>query len=196
MSDKKKHPARIARAVADKIVEALKPVCMRIEIAGSLRRQKAEVGDIEILYIPKTTLIPDPQDLFGDRKIEVNAADLIIHTLIARGSLAKRTNVLDRESWGQWNKLAVAVKTDIPVDFFATTERAWWNYLVCRTGSSEMNTRIAVAAKFKGYRWSPSPTGVGFERVRADGCEEYVQINNEREVFDFVGIPYLEPHQR
>ena len=34
----------------------------------------------------------------------------------------------------------------IPVDFFATTEEAWFNYLVCRTGPAELNTRIASAA--------------------------------------------------
>lgn len=194
MSDKQKHPARIARAVAVKIVEALRPVCSRIEIAGSLRRLKPEVGDIEIVYIPKTTLVKDPQDLFGDRQISINAADLIIHALIQRGSLAKRTNVNGSETWGQWNKLAKAVHTGIPVDFFATTEVAWWNYLVCRTGSAETNTRIASLAQKKGYTWHMN--SYGFEGVRPDRIGERIQIKSEAEVFQFVGLDYLDPKDR
>jgi DNA polymerase/3'-5' exonuclease PolX len=42
-----------ARAIAEEKVETLAPYCVRIEIAGSLRRgNKTEVGDIEIVAIP------------------------------------------------------------------------------------------------------------------------------------------------
>ena len=51
MSDKQRWPAAIARKVADELVEALTPRCEQICIAGSLRRGKPDVGDIEILYI-------------------------------------------------------------------------------------------------------------------------------------------------
>lgn len=194
MSDKVKHPAARALAVAERIVEALKPVCSRIEIAGSIRRQKPEVGDIEIVYIPKTTLVKDPQDLFGDRQISVNATDIIIKDLIDQGKLEKRTNVNGSETWGEWNKLAKAVKTGIPVDLFATTEVAWWSYLVCRTGSALMNTKIAAEAQRKGYQWHPN--SYGFEGVRPDRHGERIQVKSEREVFEFVGLPYLEPKDR
>ena len=36
-----------AKAIADKYVALLAPFCDRIEIAGSIRREKEEVGDIE-----------------------------------------------------------------------------------------------------------------------------------------------------
>lgn len=45
--------------------------------------------------------------------------------------------------WGEKNKLAVHVRTGIPVDFFAATEANWWNYLVCRTGGEQNNIAIA-----------------------------------------------------
>lgn len=41
-----------ARAIAEKLVEKLAPYCERIEIAGSIRREKAEVKDIELVAIP------------------------------------------------------------------------------------------------------------------------------------------------
>lgn len=43
-----------AKVIAEKYVEILKPFCKRIEIAGSIRREKLEVGDIEIVCIRDT----------------------------------------------------------------------------------------------------------------------------------------------
>src|SRR5690348_18038472 len=50
---KQRYPACEAWQVARPLAFALERVCERVEIAGSLRRKKAEVGDIEILFIPK-----------------------------------------------------------------------------------------------------------------------------------------------
>ncbi|GAF93472.1 unnamed protein product, partial [marine sediment metagenome] len=47
-----------AKQIADKYVELLRPMAKRIEIAGSIRREKPFVGDIEIC------MIPDPSKLF------------------------------------------------------------------------------------------------------------------------------------
>ncbi len=55
MSEKTKIPWEIAMPVAEEIVERLKPCCLRIAIAGSLRRLKKQVGDIEILFVPRMT---------------------------------------------------------------------------------------------------------------------------------------------
>lgn len=42
-----------ALVIAEKIKAQLAPHCDRIEIAGSIRRKKPEVKDIEIVVIPK-----------------------------------------------------------------------------------------------------------------------------------------------
>ena len=42
-----------ARGIAEKYVAILKPLCDRIEIAGSIRRRKPIVKDIEIVCIPR-----------------------------------------------------------------------------------------------------------------------------------------------
>ena len=41
-----------AKQIAEKYLNLLKPYCWRIEIAGSIRREKSEVKDIEIIAIP------------------------------------------------------------------------------------------------------------------------------------------------
>ena len=205
MSDKVRFPLAVARVVAEKIALELAPACERVEIAGSIRRRKEQVGDIEILYIPRQIDVLDPTDMFG-RTVRGNAADIAIEQMIARGSLAKRPNKLGRQSWGAENKFAVAVKAGIPVDLFSTTRQAWFNYLVCRTGSAASNTRIAAAAQKMGYTWHP--TSYGFEQRFAsepaqwDGSSWtalgsiYVRIESERGVFEFVGLKYLEPWER
>ncbi len=181
--------------VAEHIVGALRPVCHRIEIAGSIRRKKEMVGDIEILYIPLFTEIPDPSDLFKKAKLRVNAADLVIEQLMQRGSLAKRPKTDGTFTWGEQNKLAIACKTGIPVDLFSANTRNWFNLLVCRTGGKNNNIAIAAAAKEKHYQWNPY--GSGFTRKWAsDSEQQFVRIDSEEEVFRFVGLPYRKPEER
>jgi len=50
---KAKVPLAKAEKIASRVVEKLMPYCQRIEIAGSIRRRKAEIGDIEIVAEPK-----------------------------------------------------------------------------------------------------------------------------------------------
>lgn len=194
MSDKQKFPLSIAEIVAKKIVDALSPFCQRIVVAGSVRRRKPMVGDIEILYVPEWIEVPDPCDMFG-RTTRANAADVIIQQLTESGSIAPRKNSLGRETWGPSNKLAIACKTGIPVDFFETTNDVWFNYLVCRTGPSESNIAIAAAAQRQGYKWNPY--GPGFTQTFiGTGEVKTFHMASERAVFEFVGLPYKEPHER
>lgn len=59
-------------------------------------------------------------------------------------------------TWGDKNKLAIHIPSGIHVDFFATTERAWHNYLVCRTGGAENNIAISTAAQKKAGNGTPT----------------------------------------
>jgi DNA polymerase/3'-5' exonuclease PolX len=51
-----------AMEVAERTRAALAPYCQRIAIAGSVRRQRPQVKDIEICAI----LLQEPSDLFGE----------------------------------------------------------------------------------------------------------------------------------
>src|ERR1700730_4725884 len=81
-----------AMPIAKKFVAFLERHCTRIIIAGSLRRQKQLVSDIEILFISKITRTKDPQDLFGERTIEASAAGIAIGALLVSGVIEKRLN--------------------------------------------------------------------------------------------------------
>lgn len=174
--------------IAQKFVAFLERHCTRIVIAGSLRRRKQFVSDIEILYISMRSSIVDPADLFGAR-IAAQVADLALTALLESGTIAMRPNKNGYFAWGSQNKLAVHVASGIPVDFFETTEPNWCNALVVRTGPSASNVRIASEAKRRGWDWHAC--GDGFTRGR-----EHVAVKSEHDVFYHVGLPYLEPHER
>lgn len=188
LSDKPKFPRADAIAAAKEILEHFFSV--RVIIAGSLRRRKPMVGDIEIVYIPAIDRVPDNSDLFQTKEITLNRTDESIDAMLKSGLLARRSNVLGSTTWGDKNKLALHVASGIPVDFFATTERAWFNYLVCRTGGAENNVAIATAAHKKGWQWHPYSFGFTDDQGRP------VHVTSEREVFESVGLPYLEPWER
>ena len=42
-----------AEELAKRIVEHIRPHCERVEVAGSIRRKKSEVRDIDLVLIPK-----------------------------------------------------------------------------------------------------------------------------------------------
>lgn len=180
-----KYPRATALAVAKELCD-IQRLCERLIFAGSLRRRKSEVGDVEILYIPKFTTVPD--GLFDSK--QVNIVDVCLEEMIRAGIIAKRRNVNGSVMWGEKNKLAVHAASGIPVDFFAATTENWFNYLVCRTGGAESNMAIASAAQAKGWKWNPY--GVGF----TDQHGGEWPVASEREVFSLAGLPYKEPWER
>jgi len=54
-----------ALTIAEQCRKALAPYCERIEIAGSIRRGKPQVKDIELVAMPKMV----PTGLFGDAMV-------------------------------------------------------------------------------------------------------------------------------
>jgi len=188
MSDKPKFARAVALEVAREVCALLKPHCEpdRLIVAGSLRRRKEQVGDVELVYVSKLELAA--ADLFSVDSVPV--VDRVLSGLLAAGTVGKRHTVTGAETWGPKNKLAFHIASGVPLDFFATTEAAWFNYLVCRTGGAANNTWIAGAALRKGWRWNPY--GAGF----TDRSGELVPVRSEREAFELVGLPYREPWER
>lgn len=190
----KKFPRETAMLAASDVCRALKPVTSHLVCAGSLRRQKDQVGDVEIVYIPNHEEAGNA-DLFGEEKNVVNLVDEALKKLIAEGVLVQRTFGEDsgksQVRWGQKNKFAVHVQTGVPVDLFSTTEPCWFNYLVCRTGGADSNTEIASAAKRRGLKWNPY--GEGFEDSHGFLA---IRVESERDAFEKVGLEYREPQDR
>lgn len=166
-----------AKAIAEKIKAVLETSCERIVIAGSIRRQKPDVGDLELLCIPKY--------IAG-----VDMLDARIQTMIYFGMLGYRLNKLGRKIYGPKNKLLVHLPSGIGVDVFSTDEQCWPVALVVRTGGERTNKEIASRALERGMRFHAY--GRGF--TRADGSE--LVCHSEAEVFRAVELPWQEPWER
>lgn len=167
-----------AEKIAEQIKAILEPVCEpeRIVIAGSIRRRRAEVGDIELLCIPR----------YVDG---VDQLDAKIQTMLHFDMLGYRLNKKGSKVYGLKNKLLVHKPSGIGVDIFSTDEECWTVALVVRTGGKETNMRIATAALRRGYRFHAY--GSGFSTPNGE-----IVCRSEREVFEAVGLPYREPWER
>ena len=107
-------PLEYAREMAEALVDLQAPACERIEIAGSVRRQKAKPNDIDIVAVPKLT----------DRGH--NLCDLACEDLLRTGQLEKRPDSRGRHCWGTGIKRAIFYQGSdyAPVDLFQVVEPA------------------------------------------------------------------------
>lgn len=187
MTDKIRYPLKQAKALAEQLAQEMEPVVERIIIAGSIRREKAEVGDIELLYIPKMGRIPDG---FFDMK-DVNAADELLTLWLRSGIIQQRKKKDDTITWGAVNKLAIHTATGIPIDFFQTNPANWWVSLVIRTGPADFNMRLTTGANRQNLTLNAYGRGV---TNRSTGV--VTQANSEQEVCALCGVRYMEPKDR
>ena len=110
-----------AKNIADEVIKRLSPYCQRIEVAGSIRRKKPTVKDVDIVLIPL-----DPWNLTHE----------IMGLGTTRSAGAKVMRVL-------YNGIQVGI-------YFAS-EETWATLLLIRTGSAENNIRLATLAKKRGW---------------------------------------------
>lgn len=190
MSSGPKWPAIDAMRVAEELIGELSPCCERICFAGSLRRKKQEIGDVEILYVPQIILCGDPEDLFSTPK-QTNLADRTIARLENIGFLRRRKNIHGNENFGEKNKLMVHVASGIPVDLFSTSLQNWWVSLVVRTGSLETNLKLTNGAIARRGTLNAYGCGVTWWH---DG--RVSEATSEKAVFDLCGVPFVDPEFR
>lgn len=151
------------------------PHCVRIEVAGSVRRRKPDVNDIDLVVIPKIT---QEMDLFGNPQKRRNAT----WTEIDRRCTAEKWAVIRAGA-----DIASFVARDVQVDVFWTTEETWGTVLLCRTGSKEHNIWFAKYAEARGGKWHP---GAGLYK---DGR---VYAKSEEQLYEILGMSPIPPDKR
>src|SRR5438876_753465 len=128
-------PLAKAERIAAVIVADLAPFCDRIQVAGSVRRRKEVVGDIEFVAIPRYV----PAGLFGDC-----TANLLWEHLHA--SDAYRFTKGDHPA-GRYYQLALLRDAGVQLDLFLAQPDNWGLTLLVRTGSAAFST--AMLARWK-----------------------------------------------
>jgi len=173
MSEGAKYPYAEALQWAECVVINLKPYCERIEIAGSVRREKDQVGDIEIVCIPKTI----STGLFGDETERHPGFVAWVNKL--ESVKGKPTGKYTQRILGNGMHL----------DLFMATPDNWGLIFAIRTGSAEFSQkRLAARWVQLGYH--------SFNGMLIRHDDETVPVREESELFELLGIPWVEPKDR
>lgn len=175
MSAVAKQPYGVVHPVAVGIVEMLRPYCRRIELAGSLRRQAAMVGDIEICAIPRRFV-----DLFGE-ETEGRPTDLDRFLDGHEVTFSKRGARYQQFKYGRF-----------AVDLFLPNAATWGSVFTIRTGGWEFSRWLVMSRAAGGA----SPAGVAFVDGRVFANGRLLATPEERDVFAALGLKYIDPRDR
>jgi DNA polymerase/3'-5' exonuclease PolX len=165
-------PLNKAIPLAERIAAELQPFCERIEIAGSIRRQRPFCGDIDLV------ILTDSPAAFRHRLFKDPRTQRVLDGEI---------NLIAR--------LANGVQLDIFLahpghkDLLGATPSNFGSLLLCRTGSKEHNIYLIEAAKARGLKWNPYH-GVFDPQL---GC---IASATEEAIFSTLGLEFVIPEQR
>lgn len=172
-SVKVRRPRAEVLPVAEALMEEMRPFVEQVAIAGSLRREKAQVGDIEIVAIAKV-----PRDLFGDPTRGLRSLDLFLAGRYDMHKDGRKYKSFEYEG--------------VPVDLFLATPQNWGYIFMLRTGSAAFSHRM-VTPTFVGGLLPPGVSvrgGTVFVNGRA------VEVPTEQELFSLWGLEVVPPPQR
>lgn len=191
MDAEKRWTLAFGEVVGEWLKEALGPRAVRLEVVGSVRRQKETVGDVELLYIPRLEARLFQSTLFATGQVD-QLADLVdyeIRRLMGHGLMVLRLNLRDRPiGYGVMNKMLVHVSSGMGVDVFRTSEENWGMAMVVRTGPVEWNKAMMTVFQRLGFQ------AHAYGSVERDG--ERIDCPTEERVFELLGIDYIEPRDR
>lgn len=163
-----------AKAIADRVVSLLAPHCERIEIAGSIRRKKPEVGDIEIVCITKKIMHP--------RTAATIPVPGFIYAVSNLGIKRKG------EAHTKYMQRFLPEPDGIMVDIFTAVPDNWGYIFAIRTGSADYSHRWLANGWVKhGYK--------GEDGFLTKGGE-VVPVREEIDLFNLIKLPYCEPENR
>ncbi len=203
-----------AYSIVSQLYDHLQPHCLKIEIAGSVRRQVADVNDLELACLPK---YEEQKDLFG------NLTGIIRCTSFINALPAIGNHISGDFSTGRHLKFEVN-GAGIKLDLFCPQPHDYYRILAIRTGSRDYSQRIIATAWLK-KGWCGTPDGLRLieesERKITGGkttligegerkilggktvwsCNHHNPTlppawQSEEEFFNWLGIPFLNPKFR
>lgn len=178
-----------AMTLAERIQRELGPLCDQCAIAGSIRRARPEVNDIDLVILPKRGQL-----------------DAI------KARCKQKCRVITDGRQNFICALRMPDKSEFQLDiFFAHGGRDdllepmptnFGTLLLCRTGSKEHNVKLCAYAKSLGMKWSPylGLLAGGEWQIRGS-AEEYIggkiiASETEEKIFEALGMKVVPPALR
>lgn len=183
-------PLAEARDVADELVTILGLGCERIAVAGSIRRGRADVGDVELVAIPRFEP-QDTGDIWGTKQ-PANTLDLLLDTLLIQGTLGPHPDDPKRgDRYGKFLHLA----SGLQLDLFRTTEARWGLIYLIRTGPASYSQWLVTEARRRGFHVTGGELHRGGLGCGAVPCE-VLFTRDEADVYAALGLPFVAPEAR
>ena len=171
-----------ARAIADRLVDAVRPAVTRVEVAGSVRRQKPHVKDIELVAI-----VADYDELYRrlgplGRFIKPGVPD-VVDWPPKKG--AKYVRMLLNEG--------------IKLDLFVASRDNWGGIMMLRTGSGvgpdgNVHTGFGPAMLSRWKRVSKGGRMSGGQPMLPDGT--LLSVPEEEDFFRLCEAQWVPPEER
>jgi DNA polymerase/3'-5' exonuclease PolX len=182
--------------IAESLVEHFRPACKRIEIKGSLIRQKPDVKDIDLLVIPDLTPLPRPRLEFGKPipKVHKHALDKMIMEMVDG-------HAIYLEKFGERLKRFHLNYAGISCELYLILPPATWGVRsVIRTGPAEFSHWIVSHKRLggampDGYRVQDGAVWEGDQEEDLTG-KIPLGFDEEKEFLEWLGLGWIEPKDR
>lgn len=171
-------PLQRAQDLARALMRDLIPACQKIAVAGSIRRQAQDVGDIELVAIPAER----SKLLLGRPACPL---DEVLEQF-------ERDGNFERRKWGPKFKQFWLPHSSLGL--FVCTPATWGCCLAIRTGPAEFSKRLVTKRCLGGL--CPSHLAVRDLRVVEDTSGRPIETPEEEDVFRVLNVPFIEPSQR
>lgn len=166
-----------AQTIAGRIIRELSPYCQRIEIAGSVRRMKPEVKDIEIVATPKINGVADLFGVESTQESQLDAPALKLGRPVKNGAKYKK----------------IALPDGINIDLFIVTPPAQFGVLhAIRTGPADFSHWLVTSERQGGAM----PYFAKCKDGAIHSGESILEMPNEEDLFKFLRLPCLPPNKR
>lgn len=172
------YPRDTAEFAASMLCKRLADYCERIEIAGSIRRKRPRVNDIDLVVIPK--MESRGGTLFEATKIEdTKFYDQLEHRVVVSSQGQKIIS----------GHLCIPGHDSIPVDVFIATPETWATLLLIRTGSKEHNIEMCQQAASLGLSLKANGEGI-LRRATGEVSEEIIPCETEEQIFEHLKMTW------
>jgi len=183
-----------AQQIAEALQAELAQYCDHIEIGGSIRRKKAEVGDIELVCVPKKVLVPTSQTTLGGTPVLKPSNPLFdrlkTYDVLKMGERYAKIQ-LDLTECDDWTPEVYGEDKYIKVDVFTATPETWGYIFLLRTGPAEFSKFIVTELKKRGF----TPKDGTICEEDANGSTP-MHTPTEADVFGLLQIDWIEPECR
>jgi len=181
-------PLDEAQWLAGELLVKMQPYCERIAVAGSIRREKEIVGDIEIVCLTKrkwnTTLFGERTSLQRNDLFEAQDWQTSVQWIRPAIDVVLPWHI--RPDGKYWRGL---IEKKIPLDIFLVEADNWGIQYLIRTGSADFSKRVVTALRYQ----KNLPVYDGFVH---DAAGQIVPTPTEESVFDLLGWKFIEPKER